>query len=176
MSAFLEHYDKNVRPLALQCEGVLTVDTHDKTVSSLHFVRQMCSWDALYYRLRWNFDGLQSAYNPDPPPTRDTGKAAYYAGQRVTNVEVEDGGTVIAHVEDVNTHEGSKHMADMLIGSDGPNSTVKRMVLDSVPERKYAGYILWRGVVRESQVSARTRELIGPQLTFLKLKREYVVA
>ena len=175
MSTFLQRHDKSERPLSLPCEGILTVDTQDQTLSELHVVRRLCSWDALYYRLRWNFDGLQSPYNPDPPPPRAKGQAFYHAGQRVRDVEVDNDGTVTAHVEDVNTGQANKHFADLLIGADGPNSTVRQLSLGYVPERKYPGYILWRGVVREDQVSARARELFSSHFTFLKLKREYAV-
>lgn len=175
MSTFLQRHDKSERPLSLPCEGILTVDTHDRTLSELHVIRRLCSWDALYYRLRWNFDGLQSPYNPEPPPPRDKGEALYYAGQRVKDVDVADDGSVTVHSEDVNTGQANKHLADLLVGADGPNSTVRQLSLGHVPERKYPGYILWRGVVREDRVSARARELFSSHFTFLKLEREYAV-
>ena len=43
------------------------------------------------------------------------------------------------------------------------------------PKRNYVGYVLWRGIVKESDVSESTRELLEGHFTLLVLQREYMI-
>lgn len=54
----------------------------------------------------------------------------------------DDGQQVSAHFAD-----GSTEVADVLIGADGTHSTVRGYVLGQQPERRYAGYVNWNGLV-----------------------------
>jgi hypothetical protein len=52
----------------------------------------MSSWNAMYYLLRANFDGLVSNFCPNPPPlAAGDGKAIFDYGKRVTNVRCVEG-------------------------------------------------------------------------------------
>jgi 2-polyprenyl-6-methoxyphenol hydroxylase-like FAD-dependent oxidoreductase len=87
----------------------------------------MTSWDALYRKLRAAF--------PDD---------RYHAGCRLLRFEPE-GERVTAHFEG-----GRQEQCDLLVGADGPGSTVRQQVLPEV-RSEYAGYVAWRGVVPEGQ-------------------------
>jgi 2-polyprenyl-6-methoxyphenol hydroxylase-like FAD-dependent oxidoreductase len=85
----------------------------------------MTSWDALYRKLR-------AAYGDDH----------YHTGVRLGGFDATDE-RVTARFDD-----GQVEVCDLLIGADGPGSTVRQLVLPSV-QSEYAGYVAWRGVVLE---------------------------
>ncbi|MBE3640320.1 FAD-dependent urate hydroxylase HpxO [Mangrovicoccus algicola] len=69
------------------------------------------------------------------------GDTHLHLGRQVTEV-AQDGDTVIATLED-----GTTDTADLLIGADGARSVVRTHVLGAAPERRYAGYVNWNGLV-----------------------------
>jgi 2-polyprenyl-6-methoxyphenol hydroxylase-like FAD-dependent oxidoreductase len=87
----------------------------------------MTSWDLLYKKLR--------AAVPD---------GFYHPGIRLVGFEAHHD-TVIARFDG-----GREVVCDLLIGADGPGSTVRQQLLPSV-RSEYAGYVAWRGVVLEHQ-------------------------
>lgn len=62
-------------------------------------------------------------------------------------------GMALSHISDDGQHvsahfaDGSSATADVLIGADGTHSTVRGYVLGQQPERRYAGYVNWNGLV-----------------------------
>lgn len=53
--------------------------------------------------------------------------------------------------------EGEPFEADVVVGADGVRSTVRALLApETVP--RYAGYVAWRGMVDEAELSARFRE------------------
>ncbi len=83
----------------------------------------MTSWDTLYRQLR---NAL-----PDN---------LYHQGKRLTSFE-QNKDYVVGEFED-----GHSERCDLLVGADGPSSTVRQELLPDVYP-KYAGYVAWRGVV-----------------------------
>src|SRR5580658_1121157 len=60
----------------------------------------------------------------------------------------------------VTTIDGRQWAGDVVVGADGVYSLVRRFVEDAPPTARYAGYILWRALVREEDL-AGTTELPG---------------
>jgi 2-polyprenyl-6-methoxyphenol hydroxylase-like FAD-dependent oxidoreductase len=55
--------------------------------------------------------------------------------------------------------------ADIVIGADGPSSTVRKLLFPEV-DITYAGYVAWRGTVKEDLLSEETRNFMGNKVSF----------
>src|SRR5207302_7369220 len=110
----------------------------------------MTSWDALYRKLRAAF-----------------GDDHYHIGVSLVGVETAND-KVLARFED-----GREEACDLLVGADGPGSTVRQQLLPSV-RSEYAGYVAWRGVVPEHQVSDLAVEF-ADCFTFFQASRTHIL-
>jgi 2-polyprenyl-6-methoxyphenol hydroxylase-like FAD-dependent oxidoreductase len=140
------------------------------------YTQQMISWDLVYFVLRANFDGLGSEYCDVPEREVGEGAAKYEVGRRV--VGVKDLGNEGVEVEyevmiqddgndggERQKGESAKVKGDLVIAADGPSSTVRRIVCPGV-ERKYAGYVAWRGTVLENEASVDLKKTFVDHFTF----------
>ncbi|MDQ4063889.1 MAG: hypothetical protein M3122_08400, partial [Actinomycetota bacterium] len=102
----------------------------------------MTSWGAVYRKLRAAF-----------PEER------YHQGSNLVSFEQDEGG-VIACFE-----AGREEECDLLVGADGTHSTCRRLLLPEVtPE--YAGYVAWRGLVKESDLEPVLARIFVEKFTF----------
>ncbi|WP_404680546.1 FAD-dependent urate hydroxylase HpxO [Raoultella terrigena] len=76
------------------------------------------------------------------------GRDAVRFGKRATRVEEDEDG-VTAWFSDGTTARG-----DMLIAADGSHSALRPYVLGFTPERRYAGYVNWNGLVEIDEAIA----------------------
>ncbi len=115
----------------------------DGSIAGSHDLAQITSsWDVLYRRM---LSGLPAD--------------AYHAGRPLTGVETDaDGATALLA-------DGTRERGDLLVGCDGVRSTVRRRMAPETQAR-YAGYVAWRGMVRESAASAETRAALAGRLSF----------
>jgi 2-polyprenyl-6-methoxyphenol hydroxylase-like FAD-dependent oxidoreductase len=123
---FLTRY--NVAPLESVVVPVRTrryLDADGSVSQEGPMPQAMTSWDALYRKLR-------AACDDDH----------YHTGIRLVGFDATDE-KVTARFDG-----GREEVGDLLIGADGPGSTVRRILLPDV-QSEYAGYVAWRGVVLE---------------------------
>ncbi|KAI0474594.1 hypothetical protein F4859DRAFT_521703 [Xylaria cf. heliscus] len=70
--------------------------------------------------------------------------------------------------------DGGREMqaeADLVLGADGPNSIIRRIFCATgQADRKYSGYVAWRGVVPEKAVSEETRRIFRENITYSSLR------
>jgi 2-polyprenyl-6-methoxyphenol hydroxylase-like FAD-dependent oxidoreductase len=83
----------------------------------------------------------------------------YRAGMVLDRVE-QDAERVTAHFADGSTAHG-----DLLVAADGNASTVRHQFLPAVQPR-YAGYVAWRGIVEERDMSAPAQAMIFGRIAF----------
>jgi len=111
----------------------------------------MISWDMLYRQLRSAF--------PDEN---------YHQDSKLVNFE-QDENQAIARFADKREEK-----FDLLIGADGANSTCRRQLLpDVVPD--YAGYVAWRGIVDECDVSPAVAEVFVDKFTFFQALHSHIL-
>ncbi|RZT35511.1 FAD binding domain-containing protein [Cupriavidus agavae] len=99
------------------------------------------------------------------------GKA--FTGTYRTGAHVMHVASYADHAE-VTLADGSTHRADMVIAADGFRSGVREQLL---PEARldYAGYIAWRGLVNESDLSPATHAAIFDKFAFGLPPREQIL-
>jgi 2-polyprenyl-6-methoxyphenol hydroxylase-like FAD-dependent oxidoreductase len=146
--------------------------------------QQMTSWDLLYNVLRKGFDGggeesyFSRLNNNEMRKVDEIGKndgiGEYLYGHKVTSLTDIGSGGVEVEFEDKDGKGGSLK-ANMVIGADGPSSTVRKILMPDV-ERTYAGYVAWRGTVLESEVEEETRKCFAEKFTFFHSKGLQILA
>ncbi|KAI1765119.1 hypothetical protein GGR53DRAFT_519795 [Hypoxylon sp. FL1150] len=168
-------------PLGIPCVRMQKIDMEGKPHPVMRINRLMTSWDALYYRLRANFDSRVSAYVPHPPalvPRADESmeaaknRATYDFGKQVVNIEQLKTGQLMVRYKDLkNGGKDGEAVADLVLGADGWNSVVRKTFGGpNQAERKYSGYVAWRGTVPEDQVSEATRNVFSENNSYLLLE------
>ena len=111
----------------------------------------MTCWALLSKILRVNFDGTTSDAVTVAPESRATdGTVEYRSGARVLDVK-DVGDRVEVHYEDANNHARITISAGLVVVADGSNSSMRKLLAPEV-QRRYAGYICWRGTISESSV------------------------
>lgn len=132
----------------VRSRAVLAVD--GAVVCEMERPQLLASWDRVWRRLR---AAAGSLYRH-----RSTLVGVDQEASGVT-ARFADGGTVTA---------------DFLVGADGIQSTVRRLVMPGV-EPRYAGYCAWRGLVDESALSAATRADLFDRFAFCLPPREQML-
>jgi 2-polyprenyl-6-methoxyphenol hydroxylase-like FAD-dependent oxidoreductase len=166
---FLEQYDRTKTP-SLSLTGY----QHLNKDGSVHIMTkingQFASWELLYNIMRANFDGgYELGYVRAAGKMEGDGIATYLSGVRVIDLK-EVGDLVRVEYESV---EGRSSLeADIVVAADGASSTVRKLLLPEV-ERSYAGYVIWRGTVRESLLEEETRILLSGKVSFGSTSRNY---
>jgi 2-polyprenyl-6-methoxyphenol hydroxylase-like FAD-dependent oxidoreductase len=113
-----------------------------RIVAQMNLPQVFTSWGHLYGLLR-------QALPPD----------CYHRGRNLIDIK-ETETSVTAYFAD-----GSVETGDLLIGADGIFSTVRAKLLPDV-RPKYVGYVAWRGLIQEADVSPETRDAVCDYFAF----------
>ena len=140
-----------------------TLDRNGRKLHEDRYEQKMVSWDLLYFLLRANFDGLESGYCKVPKKEEGEGDAVYEYGHTV--VGLKDAGNEVEVVYQKKDGSRKTVSADMIIGADGASSAVRRISLPEI-QRKYAGYVAWRGTLEEADASQDVRDTFVDRFTF----------
>lgn len=96
----------------------------------------------------------------------------------------EDGverGTQVVNVDwqgdspSLESSDGRRRSADLVVCADGYASAARRVLLPEVAPT-YAGYVAWRGLAAESELSAPVAEVFRDTFTFLELDEGHILA
>ena len=160
---FFERYDRCKRPVAVPAPKRMYLDQSGNVVQEMPLKGTMTSWDLCYYLLRANYDHQESKYCDVPGPRDGDGKIDYRYGCTVKDFQEEDGKIKVNYE---NADGGRESVVgDMLVGADGPSSTVRKILCPEV-ERKYAGYCVIRGTVPEEEASEEAKKVFVERFTF----------
>lgn len=109
------------------------------------------SWNAIYRTL---LRGL------------DAGR--YQLGREMSSFANTDAGVTVRFCD------GQERLVDLLVCADGISSTARQRLLPEVSPR-YAGYVAWRGVVPESELTATSYEALYDALTYQQLPNSHLL-
>jgi 2-polyprenyl-6-methoxyphenol hydroxylase-like FAD-dependent oxidoreductase len=172
----------------------LYLDHGGEIIDREDYTQFMTSWDLLYHIGRANFDGQKSGHlaaqwddvlaGTHGETLRESwGRAKYEYGKQVEKLQVQKG-TKGDRVEIwwKDTMEGSPNQgeiettyADYVICADGPSSKMRGMLLGQDEERKYAGYVAFRGTVPEHELSKDTKAVFVEKFTFFHGKATQIL-
>ncbi|HYZ24517.1 MAG TPA: FAD binding domain-containing protein [Rhodopila sp.] len=140
----LRHAGIAAEPAALgvAVPGRRVFDRTGRIAGELRLDQVLTSWGRLYALLRGAL-----------PSER------YHHGKSLEHVEEGERG-VVAHFAD-----GTRAEGDLLVGADGLFSTVRRQFLPEV-QPQYVGYVAWRGLVDEAELSDETRRTLCDWFAF----------
>ena len=161
---FFDKIVKSGRDIAVTSKLRLYLDRSGNVMDGSVEERQqrMTSWDLLYHLLRWRVEGLKSEYvdglDADKRP-----KATYENGCTVTAAE--ELGNAVKITWTHKDHGEQSSEADLVIAADGASSTIRRLIQPAV-ERKYVGYVAWRGTVPENELSDSAKEVFLEKFPF----------
>lgn len=171
--AFFKRYDRCDRTLAVSSIRRQYLNKDGQIVHKEDMRQNMTSWDLVYHMLRANVDGVESEYCDVPKDDESAGIVKHLHGHKVTAVH-DKGDKMIVHYEKNNGITGEVE-ADLIIGADGPSSTIRSILAPTV-ERTYAGYVALRGTVREDEVSPNTLKAFSERFTFFHAKGIQILA
>jgi 2-polyprenyl-6-methoxyphenol hydroxylase-like FAD-dependent oxidoreductase len=115
-------------------------------------MRQMLtSWNLLYGSMRRHFPSEH-----------------YHYGKHLTDIQ-QIGEKVTAIFAD-----GTRDTADLLIGADGPNSTVRQQFLPG-SRYHYAGYVAYRGLVNENELESDAAALFTERFVFYQFPNSHIL-
>ena len=113
---------------------------------------------------------INSAWDRIYRPLRDALPDEFYrAATRVERIE-QDGDRVTAVLAD-----GARESGALLIAADGIHSTIRAQLAPDVTPR-YAGYVAWRGVIEESEMTRSEHALLFGRMCFALPEGELLLA
>ena len=171
---FFEQHDAYQTAYSFPSPGFQFLDKAANVKRTLDLPLNLTSWNVLYYRLRANFDGLESEFCPKPPePHANEGRTVYDMGKKCTKVSYSDQ-LVTLEYDDLIRGGGGSVQADLVIAADGSNSSVRRCLIPD-PACTYSGFVAWRGTVAERDVSEETRRVFDTRLNIFVFDRSHLV-
>jgi 2-polyprenyl-6-methoxyphenol hydroxylase-like FAD-dependent oxidoreductase len=130
-----------------------TVFRPDGSIQSKHLAPQtQTSWSLIYSTMRRAF-----------------GDEHYHQGRELVDIRQVPGGRLSAVFKD-----GAQETANLLVGADGSNSTVRHLLWPDA-EPRYAGYLAWRGLVPEDEMPEVAREALHGDFGFANNHESHIL-
>ncbi|KAK5164559.1 uncharacterized protein LTR77_009765 [Saxophila tyrrhenica] len=175
---FFDQHDRLKHiPLGTPVNEIQILDADLKPATIINVPYEMTTWDAAYYRLRANFDGLVSPYCPDPPPTEPgEGEATYATNIKVLSVQPSTTAstTLTLSATDLSTSKPVTYTATHVIAADGANSTLRSSLYPNL-QRHEPGYLIWRGVVPCASLTPSLVARIADKALLYPMNKSYVM-
>lgn len=145
----------------------LYLDRKGNVIDRENSNQRMTSWGVLYSIGRECFDGRHEQSNSTKPAE----DASYEYGRTVTGIEDQGDAVEVKFTqgrpEESSEPQESSIRGDFLLVADGPSSRMRKTLLgDSTAQRKYAGYVAFRGTVPEKELSQTANDVFVEKFSF----------
>ena len=170
---FMREFDVTGLPYSLRPSTAQILDSAGNVIRSMESEQWSTDWSTLYYRLRANFDGLQTGYCEAPPEIEGGCMALYMDDHSVSDVKDEHGYLTVEFHDP--TGSLGRIKADLVIAADGPSSKVRQIMIPEV-ERTYVGYCGWRGTVPEDEVSDEAKAVFNESMTVCSVEKSFLTS
>lgn len=145
----------------------LYLDRQGNVIDREYSRQRMTSWGVLYNIGRECFDGRKEGSSS----TAEASDADYGYGRTVTAIEDKGDKVEVKFVkgrkDESNDGEEGTVQGDLLIVADGPSSRMRKLLLgESTAQRKYAGYVAFRGTVAEEDLSQAANDVFVEKFSF----------
>jgi 2-polyprenyl-6-methoxyphenol hydroxylase-like FAD-dependent oxidoreductase len=127
------------------------LDAGGSAASSDRMPQLMTSWGLLYSWFERSFPAEH-----------------YHLGNEFDSMR-QDGSSVTSHFKG-----GMESKADLLVAADGFRSSIRGLLLPEV-QPEYAGYVAWRGVVQESDLSTDVLKVFEDNFTFFRMAESHIL-
>jgi 2-polyprenyl-6-methoxyphenol hydroxylase-like FAD-dependent oxidoreductase len=127
------------------------LDAGGSVASSDRMPQLMTSWGLLYSWFERSFPAEH-----------------YHLGNEFDSMR-QDGSSVTSHFKG-----GMESKADLLVAADGFRSSIRGLLVPEV-QPEYAGYVAWRGVVQESDLSADVLKVFEDNFTFFRMAESHIL-
>ena len=122
------------------------------SIEKMAMRQTLTSWNILYRSMRRHF--------PDKH---------YHQGKVLAQVQSKGAKVTAVFVD------GSCETGDLLIGADGPNSTVRQQLLPTY-EPQYAGYVAYRGLIDEADLAPEVAKIFTERFVFYDFPNSHILA
>ena len=130
------------KSLGTTCNERIVLNKKNSVVTKMEYPQVFTSWQYLYDVLLSNID-----------------KKKYFLGDECAQILKKD------NINTLIFKSGKEIQADLIIIANGIRSNIKKIVDKNEPE--FAGYVGWRGLVNESDLSKDTFDLISDYFCFV---------
>jgi 2-polyprenyl-6-methoxyphenol hydroxylase-like FAD-dependent oxidoreductase len=134
----LRNVGADLTDLGVQVHERVAYDKSGGRVATLPYAQVVTSWDRIHQMLR-----------------RLIPEGSYHLGQHITGYTQSET-EVTAQLAD-----GTVRTADLLVGADGFRSAIRQQMLPEI-KPQYAGYVVWRALAHEADLTDQARSEIFP--------------
>ncbi|HLG84140.1 MAG TPA: FAD binding domain-containing protein [Bradyrhizobium sp.] len=138
----LERSGAQLKDLGITVRERVALDERGNVIERLPYEQIVTSWDRLHSIMRATIP-----------------QGSHHLGYNLTSIE-QDAGSVTAVFEN-----GERVTGDLLVGADGFRSVVRGMFAPEI-QPLYAGYVVWRGLADEAQISKDAHAAIFDKFAF----------
>jgi 2-polyprenyl-6-methoxyphenol hydroxylase-like FAD-dependent oxidoreductase len=175
VTSFMSKHDRVQREFALTCTPPVKFSLEGRPQPEHKQTMVMTCWALFSAILRANFDGATNNAVPVAPESEDgDGRVEYRSGVRVVGLK-DLGDKVEVQYEDVHNKGIAAISAGLVVVADGSNSSMRKLLMPDV-QRKYAGYMCWRGTVPEICIEEKGfNEKYSGKAAFHFMQRSYLL-
>lgn len=170
---FLNKHCHVSREFTITCKAPVKFNIEGKPKHEHSQTMTSTNWSLFMRILRANFDGIPLEAVPSASKS-EQGNVTFRHGAKAVDIE-EVGSNLQVRFEDAINGGMHSVTSDLVIVADGSTSSLRKKLLPGV-ERRYSGYVSWRGTVPEDAVTDKEASAkYAGKFAFHRMYRNYIL-